>query len=261
MILPPNCKESGNFINMQDLQKMNLEVYAYSGAKDNVVLLISPRRTTRVYADEVNFKMKVTQVLEKMMAAGDPKEGIGPVTILDPEEAQFPPFELVYLRYSTNVPMNCTRSPKAGKLLSSSVRRRLIGTLIEGSLSRRRKFEDSEIYSVKKIIAYFPLHEPEKIEVLARLWLDWNVMPWCNLSTISRSTLVKIGIYFLFQGHYTRWLIGPAIVGFIFNNYQRVLSHLEGRVRTPYLPIYAAFICIWSIYMLQYWKDLKPRRH
>ncbi len=266
MVLPPDCKDKGTFKQYTEfLQRAGLEVYAYQGAEDNVVLLIrAPENLLRIYADEINFKMKADpQVLEKIMAAGDSDEGIAPVTIAhDPEEAKYPPYEMIYLRYSTHVADELYKKSKGGKSpFSSSIRKRLIGLLIEAKPKwGGENIKIQRYIRTKKIVAYFPLHEPEKIEVLARLWLDWSVMPWAQpFYNIKEYYGEKIGLYFLFQGHYTSWLLGPAIIGLVLTIASLCYPTLKQGFNAGFLPFYAGFICIWAIYMLEHWKRLEAK--
>jgi hypothetical protein len=224
MVLPPECFEKGTYNHYTNfLQKYGLELKSYKCENGNIVILIrAPEDLLRRYADETNFRMKADpETLEKLMSAGDAEEGIAPVIIPhDPDEARYPPYEMIYLRYSIKVPDNLYKKAKGGKSpFSKSVRVRLLTTLIErkpkwgGENIKIRRyvllfycllypaFSDRHDTSLTiifllppslppllycryiaagKILAYFPLHEPEKIEVLSRLWLHWKVMPWAQ---------------------------------------------------------------------------------
>lgn len=266
MVLPPDCKEKGTFSSYTNfLTNAGLDLYAYKGANDNVVILIrAPENLLRVYADEVNFKMKADpNVLEKLLAAGDSEEGIAPIAINHvPEEARYHPYEMIYLRYSVKVPDELYKKGRDGKNpFTSSVRKRLLGQLIQAKPKwGGENIKIARYIKAGKIVAYFPLHEPEKVEVLSRLWLDWSILPWAQpFYNIKEYFGEKVGLYFLFQGHYTRWLLGPAIIGLILTIISVSYPTKKEGFNAPYLPFYAAYICIWAIYMLQYWKRLEAK--
>ncbi|CAM9682989.1 unnamed protein product, partial [Phaeothamnion confervicola] len=60
----------------------------------------------------------------------------------------------------------------------------------------------------------------------------------------------KIGLYFVFLGHYTTWLVSLSIVGVIV--FLNVLIELTcDAVLIPYMCIFVSF---WSVLLLEYWK-------
>ena len=74
------------------------------------------------------------------------------------------------------------------------------------------------------------------IQVLSRLWLHWKVMPWAQpFYNIKEYFGEKTGMYFLFQGHYTRWLIGPAILGLVLSIASVCYPTLKEGFNAPYV--------------------------
>ena len=61
----------------------------------------------------------------------------------------------------------------------------------------------------------------------------------------------KIGMYFLFLGHYTTWLISASIVGF-FCWIDVAAGGNNPNARS--MPFFATYMAIWSTLFLEYWK-------
>ena len=81
-------------------------------------------------------------------------------------------------------------------------------------------------------------------------------MPWNQpFYAIKEYYGEKLGLYFLFMGHYTRWLIWPAVIGLgmQIGNYWYYPT-LRGAFNSKAMPFFSAFIVLWAIVMLEYWK-------
>ena len=62
----------------------------------------------------------------------------------------------------------------------------------------------------------------------------------------------KIALFNVFIGHYTQWLILPAIVGLAF---QFVVWGTNVKTfSSPVLPFYSVLVTVWGIIMLEFWK-------
>lgn len=75
-----------------------------------------------------------------------------------------------------------------------------------------------DIYQLIKdncVLAYGPLHDMVELRDLESLWLTFVAWPWDQpFDKIKNYFGEKIGLYFLWLGVYTTWLIPAAIVGF-----------------------------------------------
>lgn len=60
----------------------------------------------------------------------------------------------------------------------------------------------------------------------------------------------KIGMYFLFLGHYTTWLISAGVAGFIS---WTVVAGENNDPNAAIVPYFAAFMSVWSTLMMEYW--------
>ncbi len=287
MILPAESMDNGTYDSYTGkMQTYGLEVFSYTTKEEHIVVLIRPsEEVVRLFADEVNFKMKTNPVaLKRIMESGDEEREIAPVEIRhDPEVASYLPYEMIYFPYSTQVPDEIYKSTdkKGNSPFSHSVKARLTGTLMETKPKWGGENIKIERYlNSGKILAYFPLHEPDKLAKLHKVWMNWGTLPWAQpFFHIKEYFGEKVGIYFLFMGHYTRWLIGPGLIGLLLQcigcvytvTQEQVDSHPEWNddmVGTtnyqeasdaPYLPFYSAYLSLWAIFMLENWKSVQSR--
>lgn len=288
MVLPPESMEDGTYESYTGkIQTYGLEVFSYSTKDNKVVVLIRPSEDiVSLYADEINFKMKTNvRVLKEIMEKGDEEKEIAGVDIRhDPSVASYEPYEMIFLPYSTQVPTDLyENTDKQGTSpFSHSVKARLTGLLLETKPKWGGENIKVERYlNSGKILAYFPLHEPLKLAKLHKVWLSIQTLPWSQpFFYIKEYFGEKVGIYFLFQGHYTRWLLGPALVGFLLqvigagiykitqeqvDKDPRWTNDMVGETNwkeasdAPYLPFYSAYLCLWAIFMLEKWKATQSK--
>ena len=133
-----------------------------------------------------------------------------------------------------------------------SVRLKLIYNILRGS--RRSGGCDLEISKMLyrgHILALFPLHDRSITKQLkAKCTTFWS-MPWdVPTHDIKEYFGEKIALYTVFIGHYSVYLIIPAIIGAIF----QIVVWSTGNFSHPVLPFYSLLITVWSIAMLEYWK-------
>ncbi|KAL3671142.1 hypothetical protein V7S43_004323 [Phytophthora oleae] len=109
----------------------------------------------------------------------------------------------------------------------------------------------SELLRDKCLVAAFPLHEPEELEKLQSKWFSWRFAPWQQpLWDIKDYFGEKVGLYFAWLGHYTTWLIAPAIIGCLL--FANVI--VEDTADSILLPYFGLFMALWSIFYYEYWK-------
>ena len=98
-----------------------------------------------------------------------------------------------------------------------------------------------------KILAIFPLHDRAVLDRIQENIMGWTSVPW----TVSYYDLKeyfgeKIALYNVFVGHYSMWLIIPAVVGFIFQ--MVVWGTLD--FSSPVLPFFSLMITTWGMVKL-----------
>jgi hypothetical protein len=255
------------------VQKFGLELYCFTGRDKNVyVLMRCPLEVIRKYADDINFKMMLSPPkLAAACAKGNKEKNIKPFTIRhDPNECIYHPTEAIYAPYSLNVEEDLYyRDTHHGQSdpFSNPIRARLVATMLYARPSFRdepdkipeaMKFEKR--IAEGELLGYYPLHLPNDLAKLQEVWLNWRVLPWNQpFKAIKNYMGEKVGLYFLFMAHYTRWLIIPAIIGFFFQIGSWSYGTLEEGTNAPFLPVFSAIICVWGIIMLEYWKRLESK--
>ena len=65
------------------------------------------------------------------------------------------------------------------------------------------------------LLAYSPLHDSVDLRFLESRWLTLLAAPWKQPTDAVKDYFgEKIGLYFVWLGHYTTWLVPASIVGF-----------------------------------------------
>ncbi|XP_048487184.1 anoctamin-8-like [Plutella xylostella] len=96
----------------------------------------------------------------------------------------------------------------------------------------------------------FPLHDRKALEVLRKKWVKQFFAPQ-PLDEICDYFGVKIAMYFAWLGHYTRSLIAPAVVGFLFWIWLGVAN--ENWRDIAYV-LFSIFNVLWACVYLETWK-------
>ena len=127
------------------------------------------------------------------------------------------------------------------------------------SILTARKFEGGchmDVYKLMKLncmLGYFALHDYVELRTLEEKWLRFCQMPWNQpVDDVKDYFGEKIGLYFLWLGHYTTWLLPAAIVGFFaWINIAVKENDPNQAVIAPY---FAAFMAVWATLFLEFWK-------
>ena len=240
------------------IKKAGFNVYQYYSVQSDEIIVLCRVDNDRlmVFADVVDFKMLLDpEEISRRCTTGDAEAGIAPFDIKHEEAiSSMHPYDNIWGEYTTEPAFQDLywRPPGYQTPFRESVRLKLSLSLLEapkhqggGGLSLRLEKKRGNL------LHYFPLHNDTKREPLAAVWLVYLAWPWDQpYEDIKNYFGEKIGLYFKFLGHYTTWLMLPALMGLIC---QLVVAG-TGDFSHPILPFYSLFIALWAVFMLEYWK-------
>jgi hypothetical protein len=186
------------------LHLAGLETYQYySGDADEIFIKVrAPLAILRRHAENVSYKMLMDPAYLKLHVENK-DEPIGS----NPEHTLLSPYECVYTSYDDTKRPLFAKADGYRHPFSSILRIKLIYDIITNdeedccSLNLRRLTTEDGTKSFK---SYFPLHDDERRNQLARMWFSWSVRPWEQpLDDVKEYVGEKIALYFAFTGHYT----------------------------------------------------------
>jgi anoctamin-10 len=111
--------------------------------------------------------------------------------------------------------------------------------------------EINKLLFSKKIAAFFPLHDRHVADALATCASSYSLSPWRFPFRDFRTYFgEKISLYMVFLGHYSKWLLIPSVIGFVF----QLVVWGSGDYSSPVLPFFALVITVWAVMFLEFWK-------
>ena len=231
----------------------------YSVQRDEVYCKIRcPLPRLLKEADRINYRLLMEPAgLANRLRAGNEKGPIEkqwkPVEIPNTSvETYIDPFDYIYCDYRSGEDPMYQRYEN-DTILRGVDRLKLIANIITARLSDGGAFLDVyKLIKNKCMITYFPLHDAVELRDLEERWLRMCQAPWKQyIQPVKNYFGEKIGLFFLFLGHYTTWLLPASIVGFF------AWINVASENNSPdavIIPYFAAFVGIWSTLFLEYWK-------
>lgn len=239
---------------VQRFRAVGIHIFVYKTDDLCFMLLRVPLPLLRGFAHFVEDNMLLDEEqLSKLAHTGIPDKHVSPADIVhDPDITAYRPFEYIYAPYSMSVDEKLFfHHQGAEHPFFEGKRLKLTRALVESKKFRREPVKIRK-YIIKKIIrGFFPLHNQRSLDWFKSHWLSWKVRPWDSpFDQIKDYFGEKIGLYFVFQSHITKWLVVPALIGLPIQIYILAVNDLSH----PVLPFFSVFIVLWAIVMLEYWK-------
>ena len=105
----------------------------------------------------------------------------------------------------------------------------------------------------KKMLSFFPLHDRQITSQFEENVFQLSQPLWqAPFYDFKEYFGEKIGLFNVFIGNYTMWLVFPSIVGLIF---QFVVWATNVKTfSSPVLPFYSVLVSIWGLLMMKFWK-------
>eukprot|EP01038_Epipyxis_sp_PR26KG_P010969 gene10969-14731_t len=250
------------------MKAVGLQVFPYFSVQgDELICLIKDKelKTLQQFAQTIKFQLECDPIaLEKTLKEGYfevdengvRKKVVSGVNInSDPNISPISPYESIFLQYKTENDSNqlelYSKHNQASPFVTS-IRLKLIYNLLRAP--RRDggcNLKISKLIHEKVILCLFPLHDKIVTDQFMSKILNKTSMPWHFPFDDYREYFgEKITMYYVFLSHYSYWLIGPSIIGFIF----QLVVWGSGNYSSPVLPFFALIITLWTIIMLEYWK-------
>ena len=130
---------------------------------------------------------------------------------------------------------------------------KLIASIIEASPRDKGCGMKLKDLTVKKAcLAVFPLHDYISLTILQQKWLKLCQMPHCQPADDIKDYFgEKIGLYFVWLGHYTKWLLSASVAGFCC---WVAIAALGNDPDSPSVPYFTCFMALWATFYLESWK-------
>lgn len=224
----------------------------------------APEELLKDEAQDVRMHLQLdSDELRKAAAEGIPQYNIAPFPIRDiKRQYSYNPFEYIFAAYMqhTDAQKFFLKKGKFGSLFGATERLALIEHIITNHADGARCDIERLMYD-GVIVECFPLHEDDQKLELKEQWIRWNTSPMNQpFDRICNYFGVKVALYFLYLGHYTKWLLYPALVGLIPGVLDYLVPRTQHKAVFSYLsPAFGAFMTIWMSVYLENWKRLNAR--
>ncbi|KAL4144975.1 hypothetical protein PRNP1_012649 [Phytophthora ramorum] len=206
-------------------------------------------------ADRIDYKVEFDPTeLRKIAETGYEEENIKKINIKDEHQVSHrDPFENIFAKFDVEPRLYPAYRKYGHKQIPfrGVDRIKLMLNIVKTRGEGGCGLNLSELLKDKCLVATFPLHDPEELSKLREKWFSWKFAPWAQpLTDIKDYYGEKVGLYFAWLGHYTTWLIAPALVGCAL--FANVL--VEDTADSVLVPYFGLFMALWSIFYYEYWK-------
>jgi len=260
----------------------------YSVQHDEVYCKIrAPLERIMKEADRINYKLQLDGAVLKKTCLTDTSRPWVPVEIPETGNPQtdMSPYEYIYCRYEYDEETFTTKtnlkgiykeynapSMTAGTVVSNGFdgsqmdglasvdgrffrgvdRLKLMHNIITSNEEGGCGLDTYKLIKDECILGYFPLHDNVELRALEAQWLLFFQLPWNQCTDAVKDYFgEKIGLYFLFLGHYTSFLVPAAFMGFVC--WVSVAAE-DNNPNAVLMPYFGAMMALWSTIMLEFWK-------
>ncbi|CAM9243719.1 unnamed protein product [Hapterophycus canaliculatus] len=240
----------------------------YSVQRDEVYCKIRcPLERLKREADRVGYKVLLdANVLRNTCHHGRPGKWAG-IDIQDEyNESPYMAYEYIYAPYTADRPELDSLYKKYGGLERDMMMIPFRGTdrlkLMYSILVAKRtdmgcNLDILRLVKSRCLLAFFPLHDKVELRALQRKWLQYFRLPWKEpTDDIKNYFGEKIGLYFLWLGHYTTWLIPASIVGVLAWGHVAMSGNDPNALGSA---LFSIFIGLWTTLFTEFWKRKQAR--
>lgn len=238
----------------------------YSIGHDEVFIKVrAPLEVLKRFADQIDYQMMLNpQKLQSRLEVGSYEMVEGeksytwlPVKLVDPPDLDeaWEHTEYIYGKYDQAANLQDIYKASDGTIFRNIDRIKLMTIMLEtprnangcGISLRKMTFGKRSV-----CLAQFPLHSFQQLTELKRDWLLLLAWPMSQPFDKIRDYFgEKIGLYFLWLGTYTSWLISASVIGtitYLDVTFEASDSHAK------LIIVFAIFMAGWSTLFLESWK-------
>ncbi|CAM9168269.1 unnamed protein product [Sphacelaria rigidula] len=239
----------------------------YSARRDEVYCKIRcPLERLEREADRVDHKLLFdSNSLRTACQHGRPGKW-GAIVIQDEyNESQYEAYEYIYAPYTIDRPELDALYKKYGggegtrriPFRGADRLKLLYGILVAKRGDMGCNLDILRLLKSKCLLGFFPLHDKIELRALQVEWLTYIRAPWNEPTDDVKDYFgEKIGLYFLWLGHYTTWLIPASIVGILAWLDVALNDSDHNRMGSA---LFSIFIGLWTTLFTEFWKRKQAR--
>ncbi|CAM9104726.1 unnamed protein product [Ectocarpus sp. 13 AM-2016] len=240
----------------------------YSVQRDEVYCKIRcPLERLQREADRVGYKILLdANNLRSTCQHGRPGKWASIVIQDEYNESPYEAYEYIYAPYTVDRPELESLYKKHGGLERDVVMIPFRGTdrlkllysiLVAKTADSGCNLDILRLVKSKCLLAFFPLHDKVELRALQRKWLQYFRPPWKEpIDDVKNYFGEKIGLYFLWLGHYTTWLIPASIVGVMAWVHVALSGNDPNALGSA---LFSIFIGLWTTLFTEFWKRKQAR--
>jgi len=137
-------------------------------------------------------------------------------------------------------------------------RMKLIASIVEAPISEKGcNLKLKDLVVKKACLAVYPLHDHLDLVLLQAKWLRLFKLPHRQPEDLIKNYFgEKIGLYFVWLGHYTKWLMSASVMG----GCCYVAISAEGNdPDNAAIPYFSVYMSLWATLYLESWKRQEKR--
>jgi len=218
------------------------------------------RLKTQASAIDYPLLLKEQQVVDRMTRGyrDETNAAVWQGRVISDPRGQCPSyeyFEYIYGKYDKRDDLKdlYEEYPSSNSIFRGVDRLKLIMSIMEADVKDDGcSFKLRDLIAKGAVLAIFPLHDDLELHALQHQWLASFTMPWNQpLEAVKDYYGEKVGLYFMFLGHYAGWLLGAGTFGlFVFG-----MSQIQEPWALWGTLAMAVFMSLWTTFFLQDWQS------
>ncbi|KAG5190771.1 calcium-activated chloride channel-domain-containing protein [Tribonema minus] len=237
----------------------------YNAQRDEICCKVRcPVERLQKEAGRIGYKLLLdSSVLRSTCQHGRPGRWSGLVIQDEHNQCRYEPYEHLHAPYLSDRPDmeslykrygDAAGAGSAPKIVFRGVDRlKLMYTIMVAKSSEGGcNLDIVKLLKYKAILGFFPLHDKVELRLLQRAWFRYVQAPWAQpIQDVKDYYGEKIGLYFLWLGHYTTWLLPASICGIL------AWINVAAAGNDPNVPgtaAFSVFVALWCTMFTEFWR-------